>query len=89
MLWMLQMRCIITPDYTQGRTRPHRSSLNFSDPLKLVAQREGPPEPTDDINTLVHVWTDGFRILPYEDTEDQCDWRNRKARVLRLFARKW
>lgn len=59
------------------------------DPLKPVAQREWTPEPTDDINTLVKVWTAGFRILRYEDTEDQCDWRNRKARVLRLLARKW
>ena len=59
------------------------------DPLKPVAQREWPPEPTDEINTLVRVWTAGFRILRYEDTEDQCDWRNRKARVLRLLARKW
>ncbi len=59
------------------------------DPLKPVAQREWAPEPTDDINTLVRVWTAGFRILRSEDTEDQCDWRNRKARVLRLLARKW
>jgi len=59
------------------------------DPLKPMAQREGPSDPTDDINTLVRVWTAGFRILRYEDTEDQWDWRIRKARVLRLYAQKW
>ncbi len=35
------------------------------------------------------VWNTGFRILRYEDTEDQWDWRPRKARVLRLLAEKW
>jgi len=59
------------------------------DPLKPMAQREGPSDPTDDINTLVRVWTAGFRILRYEDTEDQWDWRIRRARVLRLLAEKW
>jgi SAM-dependent methyltransferase len=59
------------------------------DPLKPVAEREWPPEPTDDVNTLAKAWVNGFRILRYEDTEDRCDWRNRKARVLRLLARKW
>jgi 2-polyprenyl-3-methyl-5-hydroxy-6-metoxy-1,4-benzoquinol methylase len=59
------------------------------DPLKPMAQREGPSDPTDDINTLVRVWTAGFRILRYEDTEDVWDWRIRKARILRLLAEKW
>ena len=59
------------------------------DPLKPVALREWPPEPTDEVNTLVKAWAPGFRILRYEDAEDICDWRNRKARVLRLLARKW
>jgi 2-polyprenyl-3-methyl-5-hydroxy-6-metoxy-1,4-benzoquinol methylase len=59
------------------------------DPLKPVAQREWTPEPTDEVNTLAKAWVNGFRILRYDDTEDQCDWRNRKARILRLLARKW
>ncbi len=59
------------------------------DPLKPVHLREWPPGPMDDINTLVKVWTEGFRILRYEDTEDMCDWRNRKARIVRLLARRW
>jgi 2-polyprenyl-3-methyl-5-hydroxy-6-metoxy-1,4-benzoquinol methylase len=59
------------------------------DPAKPVAEREWPPEPTDGVNTLPKAWADGFRILRYEDTEDMCDWRNRKARILRLLARKW
>ena len=58
------------------------------DPLKPAAQRRGPPDPTDSFNALVNVWTTGFRILRYEDTEDTWDWRIRKARVLRLFAQK-
>jgi hypothetical protein len=37
----------------------------------------------------VRVWTAGFRILRYEDTEDVWDWRIRKARILRLLAEKW
>jgi 2-polyprenyl-3-methyl-5-hydroxy-6-metoxy-1,4-benzoquinol methylase len=59
------------------------------DPLKLAAQKDAPHDPTDEINALVSVWTSGFRILRYEDTEDQWDWRIRKARVLRLYAQKW
>jgi 2-polyprenyl-3-methyl-5-hydroxy-6-metoxy-1,4-benzoquinol methylase len=59
------------------------------DPLMPADQRKGPPDPTDSINALVNVWTAGFRILRYEDAEDTWDWRIRKARVLRLLARKW
>ena len=59
------------------------------DPLKPANQREWEPTPTDDINTLTKVWSNGFRILHYEDTEAMCDWRNRKARVLRLVVKKW
>jgi len=59
------------------------------DPPKLSAQNGASRNPADEINALVNVWTAGFRILRYEDTEDQWDWRIRKARVLRLFAQKW
>jgi SAM-dependent methyltransferase len=59
------------------------------DPLKPVALREWPPEPTDEVNALPRVWTAGFRILRCDDVEDMCDWRNRKARIIRLLARKW
>jgi 2-polyprenyl-3-methyl-5-hydroxy-6-metoxy-1,4-benzoquinol methylase len=58
-------------------------------PLQPGVQTEGPSDPIDEINSLVKVWTTGFRILRYEDTEDQWDWRPRKARVLRLLAQKW
>jgi 2-polyprenyl-3-methyl-5-hydroxy-6-metoxy-1,4-benzoquinol methylase len=46
-------------------------------------------DPADETNALVSGWAAGFRILRYEDTDDQWDWRIRKARVLRLFAQKW
>jgi 2-polyprenyl-3-methyl-5-hydroxy-6-metoxy-1,4-benzoquinol methylase len=59
------------------------------DPVKPSAQSAAPRDPTDEINALVNVWTAGFRILRYEDTQDTWDWRVRKARVLRLFAQKW
>ncbi len=59
------------------------------DPLKPLAEREWPPEATDEINTLVKVWLAGFRVLHYEDVEAMCDWRMRKARVLRLVAKRW
>jgi SAM-dependent methyltransferase len=59
------------------------------DPLKPVHLREWKPEPADGINALVKVWANGFWILRYEDLEDRCDWRNRKARVVRLLARRW
>jgi 2-polyprenyl-3-methyl-5-hydroxy-6-metoxy-1,4-benzoquinol methylase len=59
------------------------------DPLKPAKEREWPPEPTDEVNTMMKAWTTGFRVLHYEDTIDMCDWRSRKARVLRLMARKW
>jgi chemotaxis protein methyltransferase CheR len=58
-------------------------------PSMSAAQNGTSRNPTDEINALVNVWTTGFRILRYEDTEDQWDWRIRKARVLRLFAQKW
>jgi 2-polyprenyl-3-methyl-5-hydroxy-6-metoxy-1,4-benzoquinol methylase len=58
-------------------------------PPKLSDQNAAPHDPTDEINALVSAWSTGFRILRYEDTEDQWDWRIRKARVLRLFAQKW
>jgi 2-polyprenyl-3-methyl-5-hydroxy-6-metoxy-1,4-benzoquinol methylase len=58
-------------------------------PPKQSAQSAAPHDPTDEINALVSAWKTGFRILRYEDTEDQWDWRIRKARVLRLFAQKW
>jgi 2-polyprenyl-3-methyl-5-hydroxy-6-metoxy-1,4-benzoquinol methylase len=59
------------------------------DPAELAKQGAAQPDPTDEINVLVKVWIAGFRILHYEDTEDQWDWRIRKARVLRLLAQKW
>ncbi len=59
------------------------------EPPKLSALSGAPRDPTDEVNALVSVWAAGFRILRYEDTEDQWDWRIRKARVLRLFAQKW
>jgi 2-polyprenyl-3-methyl-5-hydroxy-6-metoxy-1,4-benzoquinol methylase len=59
------------------------------DPPKLSAESAASHDPTDEVNALVSAWAAGFRILHYEDTEDQWDWRIRKARVLRLFAQKW
>jgi 2-polyprenyl-3-methyl-5-hydroxy-6-metoxy-1,4-benzoquinol methylase len=58
-------------------------------PPNHSAQSAAPHDPIDENNALVSVWTAGFRILVYEDTEDQWDWRIRKARVLRLLAEKW
>ena len=46
--------------------------------LQPGAQPEGPSDPIDDINSLVKVWSTGFRILRYEDTEGQWDWRTEK-----------
>ena len=48
----------------------------------------GSRDPRDDVNALLKAWSGGFRILHYEDTEGQWDWRIRKARVLRLLAQK-
>jgi 2-polyprenyl-3-methyl-5-hydroxy-6-metoxy-1,4-benzoquinol methylase len=59
------------------------------DPVELAKPGAPQPDPTDEINVLTKVWSSGFRILRYEDAEDQWDWRIRKARVLRLFAQKW
>ncbi len=59
------------------------------DPLKPADKREWAPTAADEVNTLAKVWTSGFRLLRYEDTQDRCDWRNRIARVLRLMAQKW
>jgi predicted TPR repeat methyltransferase len=63
--------------------------LPSTDQSVPVAQREWPPEPTDEINALVKAWSAGFRIVRYEDVEAMCDWRNRKARIVRLLAKKW
>ncbi len=59
------------------------------DPPALEAQSAEQHDPTDEINALVKAWGAGFRILHYEDTEGQWDWRVRKARVLRMVAQKW
>ena len=48
----------------------------------------GARDPIDDSNALLKAWSGDFRILHYEDTEGQWDWRIRKARVLRLLAQK-
>ena len=45
-------------------------------------------DPTDEVNALVKAWGAGFRIVHYEDTEGQWDWRVQKGRVLRLVAEK-
>jgi SAM-dependent methyltransferase len=58
-------------------------------PPAAATQGGRPPDPLDDVNTLVRAWSTGFRILRYEDTEDLWDWRIQKARVLRLLAQKW
>jgi len=55
------------------------------DPLSQLP----PHDPADAVNSMVKMWSSGFRILHYEDTEGQWDWRIRKARVLRLLAQKW
>jgi len=46
-------------------------------------------DPADGVNALLTAWNVDFRILHYEDTEGQWDWRPRRARVLRLCAEKW
>jgi 2-polyprenyl-3-methyl-5-hydroxy-6-metoxy-1,4-benzoquinol methylase len=46
-------------------------------------------DPADAVNSMLKAWSSGFRILHYEDTEGDWDWRIRKARVLRLLAQKW
>ena len=58
-------------------------------PPTATAQGARAPDPLDEINALLNAWSNGFRILRYEDTEGVWDWRIRKARVLRLLAQKW
>jgi 2-polyprenyl-3-methyl-5-hydroxy-6-metoxy-1,4-benzoquinol methylase len=58
-------------------------------PPTATAQGARAPDPLDEINALSNAWSNGFRILRYEDTEGVWDWRIRKARVLRLLAQKW
>ena len=48
-----------------------------------------PRDPTDEANALLKAWSAGFRMLRYEDTVGEWDWRVRKARVLRLMVEKW
>lgn len=48
-----------------------------------------PRDPADEVNALLKAWSAWFRVLHYEDTGEEWDWRVQRAWVMRLLVEKW